>query len=115
MNLNEKQAVFCYNICSFVVRCKDELGIDLIGAEYFRTPEQAKIYAKSGKGIANSNHRKKLAWDLFVCKNGKVSWAAEEYDACGALWKTCHPLARYGGDFKGRDRVHFSFEHNGVK
>ena len=115
MGINQKQATFCYTICLFVVRCKEELGIEFAGAEFFRTPEMAELYAKQGKGIKNSNHRLKLAWDLFRVKNGKVTWDTEDYREAGELWKTMHPLARWGGDFRRRDAVHFSFEHNGVK
>jgi len=114
MTLNEKQALFTYQIALFIVRAKEELGIDLIGAEFFRTPEQAEIYAKKGKGIKNSVHRKKLAFDLFRFKDGTVTWDTEDYREAGELWKSMHAFSRWGGDFKRRDAVHFSFEHNGV-
>ena len=86
----------------------------MIGAEWYRTPEQAAIYAKQGKGIKNSNHTRKLALDLFRVKDGKVTWDADEYVPLANKWRTLHPLARAGIDFKNRDAVHFSFEHEGV-
>ncbi len=115
MSLNQKQAEFFYTLAKLVVWAKEKHDIDLIGAELFRTDEQAAIYAKQGKGIKNSVHRKKLACDMFACINGKVSWDRVWYEILGEKWKKMDTRCRWGGDFKGRDRVHFSFEHNGVK
>lgn len=116
MTLNEKQAQFALHIARLICWAFDR-GIPVIGAEWYRTPEQAEIYAKQGKGIKNSNHRLKLALDLFCIdpETGRVTWEQGPYAALGAQWKAMHPMARWGGDFKGRDSVHFSFEHNGVR
>ncbi len=113
MTINDKQAEFANHIAQLIVWAHKN-GIAVMGAEWFRTPEQAEIYAKQGKGIRKSNHRLKLALDLFVVENGTVTWHDEPYAKLGAKWKTMHPLARWGGDFRGRDSVHFSFEHQGV-
>ena len=113
MTLNEKQAEFALHIAKLIVWAHGH-GVPVMGAEWMRTKEQAEIYAAQGKGIKKSNHRLKLALDLFVVVNGKVSWDMALYQKLGDKWKTMHPLARWGGDFKGRDGVHFSFEHNGV-
>jgi hypothetical protein len=113
MGLNAKQVEFTYTMAKFLVWCHEN-GFECFGAEWFRTNEQAEIYAKQGKGIKNSVHRKKLAVDLFRVKNGKLTWDKGNYVEMGAKWKSMHDLARWGGDFKRRDSVHFSFEHNGV-
>ena len=83
--------------------------------EVLRTKEQAEIYAEQGKGIINFVHRKKLAADLYLSIEGKVTWNVEDYRPLGEKWKSLHPDARWGGDWPRRDAVHFSFEHNGVK
>jgi len=116
VTINEKQAQFALHIARLICWAFDR-GIPVIGAEWYRTPEQAEIYARQGKGIKNSNHCKKLALDLFCVdpEIGGVTWEYAPYRALGEQWKKMHPLARWGGDFKGRDAVHFSFEHNGVK
>lgn len=113
MSLNEKQVEFTRTLGKFLVWC-DRRGYEVIGAELFRTREQAELYAAQGKGIKNSVHTKKLAIDLFRYKDGKVTWAHEDYRPLGEKWETMHPLARWGGRFQRRDAVHFSFEHNGV-
>lgn len=112
--LNVKQSEFA--------RCLGQLlqyafatGQDVIVAEVFRPKETAELYAQQGKGIKNSVHTLKLAADLFRCVGGSVSWEPEHYEDLGRYWKTLHPDARWGGDFKKKDYVHFSFQHNGVK
>lgn len=82
--------------------------------EVHRTREQAALYAKRGKGIKNSVHCLKLAADLFLNTGQGVTWDVEAYAALGKQWKQLHRCARWGGDFKNRDAVHFSFIHNGV-
>ena len=113
MTLNEKQALFTQHIAQLIVWAFHQ-DLPVIGAELFRTPEQAQIYADQGKGIKNSVHTKKLALDLFRVVDGKVSWEFSEYEKLGKKWETMHELARWGGHFRNRDAVHFSFEHNGV-
>lgn len=114
MSLNAKQADFTRHVGKLLTWCA-RYEIDVILAEAYRTPEQAAIYAKQGRGIKNSTHTKKLAVDLFILKDGVPSWDPEDYRPLGRYWKACHDLARWGGDFKNRDAVHFSFEHGGVK
>lgn len=116
MTLNEKQAQFTLHIARLISWAFDH-GIPVIGAELYRTKEQAEIYAAQGKGIKNSVHRLKLALDLFAVdpETGGVTWDHEPYRKLGEQWKSMHPLARWGGDFAGRDAVHFSFEHKGVR
>jgi hypothetical protein len=113
MTLNEKQVLFTRLQAEFQVWCFRR-GIEIIEAESFRPPAQAKLMAEQGKGIKNSNHGKKLARDLFRYLDGTVTWKFEDYVKMGEKWKSMHELCRWGGDFKGRDAVHFSFEHNGV-
>jgi len=113
-SLTDKQVEFTRTMAYFQVWCVEQ-DFKIIEAESFRTPEQAALYAKQGKGIINSTHRHKLARDLFRKKGGTITWDKEDYREMGEKWKSMHPLARWGGDFKRRDAVHFSFEHRGVK
>lgn len=113
MTLNEKQVLFTKTFGRWLVWCEDN-GYEIILAEAFRPTWVAEEYARRGKGIKGSVHTKKLACDCFRVVNGTVSWRNEDYAEIGAKWKSMHPLARHGGDFRNRDSVHFSFEHNGV-
>ena len=113
MSTNAKQARFTYKIAQLIIWAKETHNIDLIGAELFRTKEQAEIYAASGKGILNSVHRLKMALDMYVFKDGKIIWDGPEYKLIGDKWKTMDPDARWGGDMKRRDVYHYSFFHKG--
>lgn len=113
ISLNQKQADFTRCIGEFIVWAHEN-GFVIIGAEWYRTAEQAQIYKDQGKGILNSVHRKKLAVDFFLYKDGTISWVAEDYRPLGEKWKSMDKRCRWGGDFPNRDAVHFSFEHNGV-
>lgn len=64
-------------------------------------------------GHPKSAHRKRLAVDLNLFKDGKYLTATEDHAVFGAWWKQQHPLARWGGDFE--DGNHYSFEWEGVK
>ena len=92
-----------------------ENNLPVVGHEWYRTPEQAALNAKKGSGISNSLHMKGLAIDLFRVKDGTITWDIDEYAPIAAYWKTLHPLACAGFDFKSRDAVHFSFLTDGVK
>ena len=114
MKLSEAQREFSLTFAKFVLKSYRK-GYEITLGEAWRTPEQAEIYAKKGIGIKSSVHRKRLAVDINLFVNGQLTWDVEHYRVLGELWKTMHPLARWGGDFKGRDAVHFSFEWRGVK
>jgi len=113
MSLNAKQVLFTRLQAEFQVWCFKH-GYEVIEAESFRPPFVAEEYARLGKGIKNSVHTKKLARDLFRVVDGRVSWRTEDYAPLGKKWKSMHNDARWGGDFRNRDAVHFSFIHNGV-
>lgn len=69
-----------------------------------------------GGGIAMSNHQVGLAVDINLFKDGVYLQTTEDHAKLGAFWKTLHPLARWGGDFRPKpDGNHYSFEYNGVK
>lgn len=122
MKLGEKQEVFAENfgkLLVWVYQHKTD-GWALRLGEGQRTKEQAEIYVEQGKGILNSLHRLKLAHDMFLSINGKVTWKTKDYKPLGDHWKSLHILNRWGGDFKkkgpdsvGRDPYHFSMEHQG--
>lgn len=114
MKLGEKQQLFTANIGRLILWAYSK-GYRLTFGEVYRTPEQARANAKSGKGISNSLHIIRLAVDLNLFVEGIYQTNSEAYQVLGDYWKTLHPLNRWGGDFKSRpDGNHFSMTHNGV-
>ena len=112
--LAETQTQFMKAFAEFVLVAIKQ-GYTIKYGEAFRTHEQARAYHAAGKGIINSNHCKSLAVDIFILNGSAVDWNLESYRPLGKLWESMHPLARWGGNFKNRDGVHFSFEWKGVK
>lgn len=119
MSLSDKQFEFAKTMAEF------ELWIagrwKYVRGEGYRSSQEAKRLASLGKGIANSNHCKKLAQDLYIFDETGSPWNSDVYRQAAEKWITMHPLARAGYFFKGggkgpgRDGPHFSFIHNGVQ
>ena len=115
MTLAEKQILFWEYFCRLQIWGIEVHGLRIMEAEGFRTREQAELHVANGTGILNSLHRKKLAHDIWLYDaNWKHAWNHPGYGLLGTKWKTMHELARWGGDFGGRDEYHFSFTHGGV-
>jgi hypothetical protein len=121
MKLSEVQREFAKTWAQFSLWIYSQPERSFTYGEAYRTPEQAQLNADAGIGIANSVHCKRLAIDINLFLDGELTWNVEDYRELGEKWKTMHPLARWGGDFKGKsgrprpDAVHFSFEWEGVK
>jgi len=117
MSLSEFQKTFAYNAAKLVIYAFDVLGYTCTLGEALRTPEQAEIYAKQGKGTINSLHLIKLAIDLNLFdKNGNYLTKTEDYSELGMYWKSLNPKNRWGGDSKFRaDGNHFSMAPDGVR
>lgn len=114
MTLAEKQQLFARLVGEFLVWLFSE-GYAVTFGEAFRTPEQAALNAKTGAGISNSLHTKRLAIDLNLFIAGKYRADTGAYLPLGEKWESMDPLARWGGRFTKPDGNHFSLEHEGVR
>ncbi|CAI2469852.1 Uncharacterised protein [Serratia ficaria] len=112
MTLSEKQQLFTKLIAQLILWA-DEKGYRLTFGEAYRTPEQAKLNAQSGKGIANSLHTQRLAVDLNLFINGQYQTDSAAYLALGEEWEKLG--GSWGGRFSRPDGNHFSLAHNGIR
>lgn len=113
MTLSEKQQLFTQLVAQLIAWA-GERGYRLTFGEAYRTPEQAKLNAKNGSGIANSLHSQRLAVDLNLFVNGVYQTKTEDYLPLGEHWESLGGC--WGGRFTSRpDGNHFSLEHNGVR
>jgi len=115
MTLQQRQATFAFNV-ALLINHIFESNHSVTFSEAYRTPEQAALNAKSGKGIRNSLHCKRLAIDLNLFNSGrKYLIKKSDYEPFGIYWKSLNPANRWGGDFiklggKIDDSNHFEMQ-----
>lgn len=115
MTLSEKQQKFTMLVAKLIMWAYQN-DYRLTFGEAYRTPEQAALNAKSGKGIAKSLHTQRLAIDLNLFIGQTYAMSTEQYKPLGDYWKTLDVDARWGGDFTTRpDGNHFSLEDGGIR
>jgi hypothetical protein len=110
--LRQKQSLFV-RLVGLLISEAYARGYELTFGEAWRTLEQARLNAATGKGISNSLHIDRLAIDLNLFRDGKFLSRTEDHRPLGEWWEKLHPLCRWGGRFN--DGNHYSIEHNGRK
>jgi hypothetical protein len=109
--LVQKQNRFTGMIAKLIQKAQN-MGYMLTFGEAWRTPEQAKLNAKSGIGIKDSLHIQRLAVDFnLYTKEGTWLKNSSDHAPLGVYWESI------GGAWGGRfgDGNHYSLEHNGMK
>jgi hypothetical protein len=110
MSLVDQQHLFAVNLAKLFIHI-DESGVKFSIGEVFRTPEQAVLYAKEGKGIVDSLHCKRLAADLnLFSATGEYLADSKDYETMGLYWESLDPLNRWGGRFKRADGNHIEMQ-----
>jgi hypothetical protein len=104
MNLGQAQRAFVLCVAD-LIRHAYSLGYEMTFGDAFRD-------SRVTYGHPNSTHRKRLAVDLNLFKDGKYLDTTEDHRVLGEWWEKQHPLAKWGGRFK--DGNHYSFEWDGV-
>lgn len=112
MTLGQKQQIFTANVGRLILWAVSN-GYRLTLGEAYRTPEQAALNAKAGRGIAGSVHTLRLAVDLNLFIDGKYITDSEGHRPLGEYWKSLHVDNRWGGDFRRPDGNHYSMTHQG--
>ena len=110
MTLGQKQRQFTRMVAELIVWAYQN-GYEMTFGEAYRTPEQAALNAKSGKGISNSLHGDRLAVDLNLFKDGVYLSETKHHEPLGQYWESI------GGTWGGRfnDGNHYSLAHEGRK
>ena len=106
MKLSQQQSAFTQDVVKLLTWMFDN-GYAVTFAEAYRTPEQAAIYAKDGRGIKDSLHCQRLAIDLNLFKDGNYLTNTEDYEPAGIYWESLNPLNKWGGRFTRKDGNHF--------
>ena len=91
-----------------------ELGYEITLGDAFRDERVHGAFGvKLGYGHPKSGHKKRLAIDLNLFKDGEYLEGTEAHRELGEWWEQQHPQARWGGRFN--DGNHYSFEYEGIK
>lgn len=114
LTLGQKQRLFTRLQATFVQHAY-AMGYELTDGDAYRDPRlHGAIGVKMGYGHPRSAHKQRLARDWNLFKDGAFLTSSEDHRPLGDLWKSMHPLCRWGGDFTSPDGNHYSFEHDGV-
>ena len=106
--LSKNQAVFAKNIAKLILKIEED-GNHCTFGEALRTPEQAALYEKEGKGIKNSLHCQRLACDLnLFTPVYEYQVNKSFYEPYGVFWESLHTANKWGGNFVHKDGTAFS-------
>lgn len=117
VTLLEKQFGFSKQLGIFLADL-ETLGYTVSLGEAWRPDYTAQHYAQTGKGIASSLHRLRLAIDLNLFKDRQFLTSTEDYEPAGQLWESYVQsglIFCWGGRFTKPDANHFSVAHDGVR
>lgn len=114
MKLSEKQQLFVINVAD-LIRTLYDRGYNVTFGDAYRDP---RVFGKWGEkkyySAAESNHKRRLAVDLNLFKDGRYLTATKDYLEAGKIWEMQgqtlynHRLPlRWGGRFS--DGNHFEW------
>ena len=103
MGLNSKQFKFTRMVILLLTRA-GEMGYDVTLGDAYRDP-------RCPYGEAKSLHKKRLAIDLNLFKDGVYLTSTEDHRPLGEYWESI------GGSWGGRfnDGNHYSLAHDGMR
>lgn len=110
--LGQKQRRFVRDVARLITFAYSQ-GFELTFGDAYRSPEQAKANAATGKGIANSLHCERLAIDLNLFVDGQYQTDSAAYKPLGEFWESLGSDYAWGGRFSRPDGNHFSITHGG--
>ena len=91
-----------------LIQYADSLGLVLTGGELYRTAYQQAEYIRTGKSkTMNSKHLSRLAIDLNLFKDNKLTYEIKDYEPLGKYWESLNPKNEYGGFWTWKDAPHF--------
>ena len=104
MTLREQQSKFAKMAAELILKAY-ELGYEVTLGDAFRDPRlHGDFGVKKGYGAANSFHKKRLAIDLNLFKDGKFLGSSDYHKNIGEWWES--KGGTWGGRFK--DANHYS-------
>lgn len=109
MSLGSEQRKFTRMVADLITWAYAN-GYELTLGDAYRDPRVfGAVGFKEGYGRSSSNHKRRLAIDLNLFKDGLWLTSTEDHQALGEYWESI------GGAWGGRfnDGNHYSLEYNG--
>jgi len=118
MTLRETQSEFIIDVAKLIFWANDN-GYKLTGGELYRTKNQQFLYyygfnllfdgflklvkGKRRSKTMSSKHLNRLAIDLNLFINGRLTYNREDYKPLGEYWESLNPKNVWGGRFDDTD------------
>jgi len=101
LTLRQTQSLFARKVADLIIKAHD-LGYEITLGDAYRDPRIPRCY-----GVANSFHKKRLAIDINLFKDGKYLINTEDHKQLGEWWES--QGGTWGGRFKIPDGNHYSW------
>lgn len=107
MTLSEQQHLFTRMVVRLIDHIHD-MGYECSLGDAYRDPRlHGEMGEKKGYGAANSYHKKRLAIDLNLFKDGQYLSDTESHQPFGEFWESIG--GTWGGRFGIKDGNHYSY------
>jgi len=109
MSLRQEQSLFAIHLAKLILHA-ESIGYEVTLGDAYRDPRVHGDYGvKKSYGHSRSFHKKRLAQDLNLFKDGKYLSSTEAHRTLGEWWEDQHDLCTWGGEFSNPDGNHYSF------
>ena len=111
MSLGTEQRAFTRDVAKLISWAYSH-GYELSLGDGYRDPRVfGAVGETKGYGHPKSNHKRRLAVDLNLFKDGSYLSATKDHEPLGTYWETLHPHNRWGGRYN--DGNHYERCHTG--
>ena len=99
MKTSEHQQLFVRHIV-LLIQYAHIKGYEITFGDFYRSPSVHGEYGvKKSYSAGKSEHKRRLAADLNLFKDGKYLTTTEDHKVLGEFWESLDPLNRWGGNW----------------
>lgn len=107
MTERQKQSKFAHMVALLILHV-EALGYEVTLGDAYRDPRvHGKYGEKKSYSSAKSHHKRRLAVDLNLFRNGRYLSSTEAHRPPGEYWESLHPDNKWGGNFSNPDGNHY--------
>lgn len=107
MSLRQDQSDFCHYIALLILHAYNN-HMELTFGDAYRDERVHGVYGeKKSYSSAKSNHKRRLAVDFNLFKDGKYLSATSDHKLLGEYWESLDERCRWGGRYN--DGNHYEF------